>query len=173
MKRVIFSIDLNVGQSEPAAQLTATLRALCGFGEVQDIALGRGEWQGVPERFIQARVALYAVCATDVSGVRYAAAAILARELQQDCVAVRVADARADRWRLVNADGEVSLGCPLAENPVILAPTYGEEVAEKGLRQFADIRARVLGADWDSACARYVCQNGRINPERFAEVCHA
>lgn len=54
MTRYILSIGLNVGDAEPPAQLSFTLRAVeVHFGPILDVAMGESEWQGQPERFVQ------------------------------------------------------------------------------------------------------------------------
>jgi hypothetical protein len=53
MKHVL-SIGLNVGNDEPAAQLDKSLRVVsAAFGPLLAVAMGRSEWDGVPERFVQ------------------------------------------------------------------------------------------------------------------------
>ena len=59
----IISIGLNVGDSEPARQMGRTLDAIeelqgagCGAPEIKVI---EGEWEGVPERTVQACVTTY------------------------------------------------------------------------------------------------------------------
>lgn len=113
MSAYIFSIGLNVGAHEPAYQLTATLRLLLTCGDVHNIALGHGEWQGVPERFIQAEIR-----ASDETWRGLAQA--MAEILEQECIAVRPADSHIADWQLVNAAGDVLPGCSVADNPVIL-----------------------------------------------------
>lgn len=113
----ILSIGLNVGATEPENQLRDTLRAIAPLGAVRDLAIGRGEWQGVPERFVQVRIA------PDIDfgehRARAGAGAFLARELRQECIAIRRADS-GGRWELIDAAGTFEVGCTLAENPVIL-----------------------------------------------------
>ena len=197
-KEFIFSIGLNVGDSEPAAQLHDTLRALVSIGTVRDVAIGNSAWQGVPERFVQARVAALAGKAGDLG-------ASLARELSQSCVAWRAVGALHGHWWLSWADGrDVTLGESLSTFPVILGAQQSAPAAVKEMphdhsgiqshsmgKYFPAVIARIesagelygyeltiggyteLYATRDDAekVARFVCQHGRIDPARYAEVC--
>lgn len=114
MNPYILSVGLNVGSKEPAAQLGATLRAAeMLFGPPVSVAMGRSEWQGVPERFIQIAVLStpYAVAT---------AAPRLALALQQDTVAViHATTAPHATWILYNRCGIDSIGGTVAEFPII------------------------------------------------------
>lgn len=117
MTPIILSIGLNVGASEPATQLSATLRAAEAiFGPLRAVAMGRGEWGGVPERFVQVAVAAYPRA---IPG----AARQLATALHQDAIAVTTpAPAPAAHWILYASDGAVSPGGTAAEFPIIVNP---------------------------------------------------
>lgn len=106
------SIGLNVGDREPDSQLARTLGiCLSHFGaEIRSVSMGRSEWDGVPERFVQIGViapnsrALYV-------------ARILARVLSQECIAVLPSGATT--WSLVYADGHHVTGGDVTEFPII------------------------------------------------------
>ena len=117
----ILSIGLNVGNVEPENQLRDTLRAVVSLGHVRDLVIGNGEWQGVPERFVQVRAS--------VAGAY--AFRDLPAALSQDCIAFRRADDARGLWHLLNRDVTISAGCTLAENPVILGrPNAADARAE-------------------------------------------
>lgn len=114
MNPYVLSIGLNVGATEPAAQLGATLRATEAlFGPPLSVAMGRSEWQGVPERFVQIAVlATPERVSRDVSN--------LAAALHQAAIAVTAANVRPDcRWILYKPTGVDSIGGTLAEFPII------------------------------------------------------
>ena len=198
MKNVIFSIGLNVGASEPADQLQKTLHFVANTGgTVRDLAIGRADWQGVPERFVQ-------VCTSVARTAQaYSMAELYARELNQECVAVLKPN--AGRWRLVHADGRLILGNTLTQSPVILADSDTHErlrAARPSRNDHSGIQAHSMGdvfpaviarlerdgeyagheltigawrevySSYDDAyeVARYVCQHGAINSARLAEV---
>ena len=110
--RVIFSIGLNVGSSEPKFQLSRTMIE-CGYmAGVHDVALGQAEWQGVPERFVQVAMPIETPrSAHDVAGR-------LARILKQDAVGVLLP--HAAKWVLVDQDYNASEGGTLEEFPCLL-----------------------------------------------------
>lgn len=119
----VFGIGLNVGTQEPADQLEQTLYALVrpprllavDATRVLNVAVGQGEWEGMAERFVQARVA--------VSGQPDAwrtLAQWLAGTLRQEAVAVLLPfQGGADSWVLVFADGTVRAGAGTAEHRVL------------------------------------------------------
>lgn len=214
MSAVILCIGLNVGDMEPAHQLTDTLGALTGAGLVLDLAIGRGEWEGVPERFVQARV-------RNLAG-DWRRACEIADLLRQECIAFRREGNTAD-WVLCYADGTTTAGYSLAENPVILPSRRNAADARADMERDAETRS-TRGADhighssvqaWSAgpffpavihtreryapgrsaadstpvvthvltlngraeeyatyrdaeSVARWLCQNGRVNTERFA-----
>ena len=106
----ILSVGLNVGDSEPADQLSATLYQLAIRADgVRDVKMGAAEWQGTPERFVQARAE---------SNTPYVAAQGMALDLQQEAIAVLH---KGDPyWYLVYADGRVLPGASVKDFPVIL-----------------------------------------------------
>lgn len=110
----VVSIGLNVGSSEPAGQLAATLKLAAwltghkGNGAAVTYALGESEWEGVKERFIQFRV----------PGAVPHGLHIVAAQLQQDAVAYLPPG--ADCWRLAHADGNHRFGGSTEEFPVIV-----------------------------------------------------
>ena len=197
-KEFIFNIGLNVGDSEPAEQLHDTLRALVSVGQIQDLAIGKGAWQGMPERFVQARVEL---------ARGDAAAVLLARELNQSCVAWRAVGALHGHWWLSWADGrDTTLGDSVSNYPVILgaqsAPAAVKDMPRDTIghssiqpwsagEYFPAVIARIerggelygyeltIGAhtelhatrDDAEAVARFVCRNGRIDAARYVELC--
>ena len=114
--RIILSIGLNVGSSEPAAQLHNTLEYVAWLngqrgnpGSVS-YALGQSEWEGVPERFIQTELTVEPAPNS---------LAALPRLLAQDSIAVLYPG--RDRWELINRDGTHSDGGTVADYPVIVA----------------------------------------------------
>lgn len=109
--KVAFNIGLNVRGAEPHYQLNRTLRALSFVGDVADLHMQAGEWQGVEERSLQALVNLY-------HPEPLAAAATLARYLEQDAVAVIVP--AHDFWKCVDARGIVTLVSGTGEFPIIV-----------------------------------------------------
>ena len=109
--RAIFSIGLNVGNAEPVSQLSDTLEELSSRAVVCAVAMGTSEWQGVPERFIQAE------CLGDMFFPSYVALH-LAAALEQD--AVGVLNTAGDAWILVAPDGSTSDGGSVADFPVIV-----------------------------------------------------
>ena len=154
-KEFIFNIGLNVGDSEPAEQLHDTLRALVSVGQIQDLAIGKGAWQGMPERFVQARVEL---------ARGDAAAVLLARELNQSCVAWRAVGALHGHWWLSWADGrDVTLGDSVSNYPIILGrrnvdrPARGlHNAAERGEmpRDHSSIQSHSMGEYFPAVIAR-------------------
>jgi hypothetical protein len=106
----VFSIGLNVRDHEPRGQLSRTLHAATRITNPHNLAIGRSEWQGVPERFVQ--------IAADEIGAKYIAA-LLADCLDQDAVAYLPPD--ADRWMIVNPQGVETPGGTLAEFPCIVS----------------------------------------------------
>lgn len=216
----IVSIGLNIGDTEPAFQLTRTLGAIARRSRVLRVAMGTSEWHGVPERFVQARAALQ-------SPRSFAAA--LARELDQDAIAVRPADCRG-RWELVDrymartpggaladfpciveapnaADARADMEAAAEHEPAPAAPgtrgadtvghssvqswsagpvfpavmvrvesypagqTAADAAPVKFTRLIIGAWSEVYATDADAyAVARWVCQNGRINPARYAEL---
>lgn len=192
---IIFNVGLNVGNAEPANQLRDTLRALAGIGEVQALRIGRAQWEGTPERNVQAKIAL-------------------AGALSQSCVAFRAPDT-AGPWLLADAQGNISEGGTLAEFPVILADP---QPAQRGVNRpggldtighsavqpwsageyfpavimrterypagrsaadsqpatawaliLADISEEYATREDAEEVARWLCQNGRINADRYAQ----
>ena len=113
--KVLLSIGLNVGESEPVSQLSDTLAAVAGRAVVLGVAMGASVWQGTPERFVQ--------ILAEVRGRPAAFAAALARELSQDAIGVlglNVGHIGAVRWVLIDAAGTSSAGGTLAEFPALL-----------------------------------------------------
>lgn len=96
----LLSIGLNVGPREPIDQLSATLstvRAVCG--PAYAVAMGKSEWNGVPERFVHVRVPL----ATRRRA--FHDARLLAVALRQESVAVLFPEmAGPAHWWLVSRD---------------------------------------------------------------------
>lgn len=111
MQVYVYSIGLNVGGREPVSQLTDTLRAVAIFlPPALSIALGRSEYQGAPERFVQV-----AAVVRDDDARRIAAC--LARYLRQEAVALL--RPQAARWTLAYASGPCAPGGLREEYPVI------------------------------------------------------
>ena len=108
--KAIFSVGLNVGQAELPRQLTLTLYHLVSRVTVRDLYVGGSQWQGIPERFVQ----VAALVPPDVSPDTVARE--LAVELRQSCVAVL--NRAGNCWRLIDRDGQVEQGAPVAEFPV-------------------------------------------------------
>lgn len=117
----IISIGLNVGATEPVGQLEATLRVLADLGGYRGhvgslrYTIGESEWEGVPERFVQARLP------RKPSREELAAAA---RVLGQSAVAtLRPGDAA---WTLTYSDGHTEPGGTVDEFEVVIhAPGCG------------------------------------------------
>jgi len=112
MSVTILSIGLNVGQSEPPRQLSETLRCLAPCA-VHGLAMGRAEWQGIPERFIHAAVEF-----RDADTARLFASH-LARVLNQDCIAIL--GPKATAWKLVSRDANVTQGESVDVYPPIVS----------------------------------------------------
>jgi hypothetical protein len=120
MKSVfIVSVGLNVGEQEPAAQLQRSIESIgLAFGPVLAVAMGKSEWEGVPERFVQCAVLAHAERMAD-------GCALLARHLDQCAVAWVPAAHLADtcpRWVLAySAPGVVGGdGGEVTQFPVIV-----------------------------------------------------
>lgn len=109
----VFSIGLNVGAEEPRGQLGDTLVSVSSRCIPRDLAIGRAEWQGVPERFIQ--------IATEAEDRPEWKAMTFARRLSQDAVAYLAPG--ADAWMLVDKAGNETPGGTLAEFPCIVKRT--------------------------------------------------
>ena len=136
----ILSIGLNVGDSEPADQLTFTLHQLAIRADsVRDVKMGAADWQGVPERFVQARV--------EVSDRACTVARRMARGLRQDAIAI--SEPGAQQWTLAYADGRVLRGASVKNFPVIL----DEEL------NAADCRAELEMAAESQAAAELTAAN--------------
>jgi len=110
----VVSIGLNVGEREPAAQLSTTLGAAAlAFGPLLSVAMGASEWEGVPERFVQCAV-LCSKAAIE-SGAR-----TLAAHLRQECIAYARPDAEC--WALAYPDQRgIMEGGAVADFPIIAA----------------------------------------------------
>ena len=125
----ILSIGLNVGDSEPADQLSATLRQLVIHQDrVLSIKMGTADWQGVPERFVQARV--------EVSDNACTVAQRMARGLGQDAVALL--GPRGSTWALAYADGRVLHGASIKDFPVIIGAELNAADARAELEAAAE-----------------------------------
>lgn len=103
----ILSIGLNVGNMEPAEQLQKTLRIVTQYCRPLDLAMGTGDWQGVPERYIQIKAVI------PTAFVKHVAAA-----LNQD--AIDIWSAGSTHWTLIDAAGNSAAGASIAEFPVIV-----------------------------------------------------
>jgi len=111
----MISIGLNVGDREPACQLSDTFNAVdAHLGAPFAVAMGRSEWEGVPERFMQ-----FAIYSGPLIVARRLPA--LARVLRQDAIALleRGEDGR-EAWTLYHADGRVAPGGSVEDFPVII-----------------------------------------------------
>ena len=107
--KTIYSIGLNVGDTEFASQLSATLALAAQRFRIHSMAMGASEWEGVPERFLQFSVEQPADTI---------AAGQLALALRQSAVAVL--PEYAERWILAGADGLILVGGSVADFPVIV-----------------------------------------------------
>ena len=112
----VLSIGLNAvgeGANEPRRQLDDTLRATsAALGPARAVGMGRGEWNGVPERFVQIAVE------TDRDMIARRVGN-LAAALRQEAIAVTLPD--GGYWVLYHADGrDWVIGGPLSEFPIIL-----------------------------------------------------
>ena len=111
----IVSIGLNVLGNEPPEQLLDTINALGEFlfktrGKLLQVKVFMSEYQGVPERTVQARFETFEVSrlVNDVC--------VLANELDQECIAV-ISD-QGWKWRLCYANGAHNLGASVDEFPI-------------------------------------------------------
>jgi len=107
----VLSIGLNVSHDEPQHQLSSTLRAIVRLGRIVNLAMIRGEWDGVAERTLQVRIR----SALGVDLVRDLAAE-MADSLHQECIALAVDGAQC--WELVAPDCTLSAGASLETYPV-------------------------------------------------------
>lgn len=106
----VLSVGLNVGDREPGSQLGASLRAVEAlFGPPLSVAMGRSEWEGVPERFVQVAVL------TDHEAVLRRAPLLAAALHRQTIAVIRPG---ASRWTLTGAGGPTP-GGTVAEFPVL------------------------------------------------------
>jgi hypothetical protein len=110
MKSVVFSIGLNVGATEPERQLRDTLREIAPLA-VRELAMGRAEWEGIPERFVH-------VAAEIDAGPAQWYASHLARVLSQDAVAILLP--LETRWSLVDRTGAVTDGGSIVSYPPLV-----------------------------------------------------
>jgi hypothetical protein len=112
---VYFNIGLNVKGAESPDMLNRVLRILTIHGEVRAIALQAGEWQGAPERSVQAKLDCY--------GDPVATAAALASYLEQDGIALHLpvpSPEWSGNWVVWNARGIAVGDGTLADFPIIV-----------------------------------------------------
>jgi len=114
----VFSIGLNVGDREPVDQLARTLQliSLAYPCRVLEVAMGRSEWEGVPERFLQV--------ALEVPAGATRLAARLAESLRQHSIAMldlRAPHPHNKAWALVSQYGTAYPGGSLTEFPVLFS----------------------------------------------------
>lgn len=198
MKDTVFSIGLNVGDKESAHQLASTFSAAGAMFAEYDARIGRAQWEGVPERFVQIRVPAAGMSRAAGWYARYFAVV-----LEQSAVAIW--QEGCTHWTLVNASGASTAGGSIAEFPVLFnaparvnVPGALDTVGHSSVQAwsagavFPAVIARLerdgeyagheltIGAwsetysSYDDAykVAAYVCRNGRIDPARYAEVCN-
>jgi hypothetical protein len=113
----ILSIGLNVDDHEPPRQLADTLaRTMAVFGAPLAVGMGRSEWNGVPERFVQIAVR----ADRDTIALRTPG---LAAALHQEAIAYIYSGSIQSRllsWGLFSAAGGYYLGGSTEEFPIIL-----------------------------------------------------
>lgn len=114
----VFSIGLNVKGAEPSDQYARTLGAIVAYlPGARRIAETVGAWDGVMERTLHVLADMD--WAYPFPPTRSAAG--LAHMLRQDAVACIAYDARpGECWKLVTADGAVSIGGSVEEFPIIV-----------------------------------------------------
>ena len=187
--RTVFSIGLNIGQSEPGDQLRDTLRACCEFLPPFDMRMGASTWHGVPERFVQVRVNAPA------RNAQY-----LARALSQDAIAIW--QAGCTHWTLVDRDGNSTAGASITEFPILFAQSAPAAARADMPHDHSGIQAHSMGEYFPAVIARleqggelygweltigafrelyatredaemvasWTCAGGRIIPERYAQL---
>lgn len=112
---IVISVGLNVKGEEPSGQAQKTLSWLARTledADVKAIGLFNSEWQGIPERCIQVRVA--AGMARDLARELGAAATVLGQE------SIAVINPKFHRWLLIAPDGGISQGATKAEFPILV-----------------------------------------------------
>lgn len=109
----VLSIGLNVGRTEPIAQLDEAIQQVrARFGPIHAIGMCAGEWQGVSERTVHIAVLVPSpiAIALNVPG--------LCRGLRQECIAVWRKGAGV--WDLWASDGPRPDGAAVSDFPVAI-----------------------------------------------------
>jgi hypothetical protein len=110
----VLSIGLNVGDKEAERQLSDTLaRTMAVFGAPLAVGMGRSEWNGVPERFVQIAVR----ADRDMIALRTPG---LAAALHQEAIAYIKWGNIFATWSLFSAAGGYYPGGNTEDFPIIL-----------------------------------------------------